>query len=140
MKIKKGDKVLVSLSDSDRKFEAKVTFVGRNIDQLTRSFPIEVKVPSAADLRPNMTVVIRVIFHSESAALCVPVNIVQDINGQKIVYVAENEGGKLIARKRTVEVVGVYDNLAQLKSGIKAGDKIITVGYQGLNDGELVKI
>jgi membrane fusion protein, multidrug efflux system len=138
--IKKGDRVLISLSDSDRKFDAKVTFVGRNIDQLTRSFPIEVKVPSATDLRPNMTAVIQVIFHSEPAALCVPINLVQDVNGQKVVYVAEMDGGKLVARKRVVEVVGVYNNLAQLKTGIKAGDKVITVGYQGLNDGELVKI
>ncbi len=138
--IKKGDKVLVSLSDTDRKFEARVTFVGRNIEQLTRSFPIEIKVPSSADLRPNMTAVIQVVFHSEPKALCVPVNIVQDINGQKVVYVAENEGGKLVARRKVVEVVGVYNNLAELKTGIKAGDKIITVGYQGLNDGELIKI
>jgi hypothetical protein len=34
----------------------------------------------------------------------------------------------------------VYNNLAELKTGIKAGDKVITVGYQGLNDGELIKI
>ncbi len=138
--IKKGNRVLIALSDSDRKFEANVTFVGRNIDQLSRSFPIEIKVPSSADLKPNMTAVIQVIFHSEPAALCVPVNLVQDVNGQKVVYVAENDGAKLVARKRVVEVVGVYNNLAQLKTGVKAGDKVITVGYQGLNDGELVKI
>jgi hypothetical protein len=87
-----------------------------------------------------MTAVIQVIFHSEPAALCVPINLVQDVNGQKVVYVAEMDSGKLVARKRVVEVVGVYNNLAQLKTGVKAGDKVITVGYQGLNDGELVKI
>ncbi len=138
--IQDGNKVNVSFPDLDKNIDAKVTFVGRNIDALTRSFPLEVKLPSAAYLRPNMTAVLRVIFHSEKAALCVPINVVQDINGQKIVYVAESDGQNLVARKRVVEVVGVYDNLAQIKSGLKVGDKIITVGYQGLNDGELIKI
>ncbi len=138
--IKKGNKVLVEISDTGKKIESTVSFVGRNIDQLSRTFPVEVALPTSADLRPNMTTVVRVIFYSDPAALCVPVNVVQDINGEKIVYVVETDGKQTVARKKVVEVVGVYGNLAQIKSGIKTGDKIITVGYQGLNDGEFVKI
>jgi RND family efflux transporter MFP subunit len=138
--IHKGDKAVVTLSDINKTINGSVTFIGRNIDALTRSFPLEVKLPSSSDLRPNMTSVLKVVFHTEKAALCVPVNVVQDINGEKVVYIAESDGKNLVARRKVVEVVGVYDNLAQIKSGLKAGDKIITVGYQGLNDGELVKI
>jgi len=87
-----------------------------------------------------MTAVLRVIFHNEPAALCVPVNVVQDINGEKVVYIAESDGKNLVARRKVVEVVGVYGNFAEIKTGLKIGDKIITVGYQGLNDGELIKI
>jgi len=87
-----------------------------------------------------MTAVMKIIFHTEPNALCVPVNVVQDINGQKIIYVAENDGKNLVARKRVVEVAGVFGSQAQIKSGLKSGDKVITVGYQGLNDGELIKI
>jgi membrane fusion protein (multidrug efflux system) len=65
---------------------------------------------------------------------------VQEINGKKIVYVAEMDGQQLVARRKEIEVGGVYDNLAEVKSGLKTGDKVITVGYQGLNDGEFVKI
>jgi len=138
--IQQGDKVTVSFPDQNKSIDARVTFVGRNIDALTRTFPIEVKLPSSAYLRPNMTAVLRVIFHHEPSALCVPVNVVQDINGEKVVYTAESDGKNLIARRKVVEVVGVYGNFAEIKSGLKTGDKIITVGYQGLNDGELVKI
>ena len=138
--IKQGNKVLVSFPDLNRTIEAKVTFVGRNIDALSRSFPIEVQLPSVSDLRPNMTAVLRVIFKSEAQALCVPINVVQDVNGQKVVYVAEADNANTVARKRVVEVDGVFDNLAQIKGGLKAGDQVITFGYQGLNDGELVKI
>jgi RND family efflux transporter MFP subunit len=138
--ILKGNKASVSFPDLNKNIDAKVSFVGRNIDALTRSFPIEVKLPSAAYLRPNMTAVMKIIFHTEPNALCVPVNVVQEINGQKIVYIAEADGKNMVAHKKNVEVDGVFGTLAQIKSGLKAGDKIITVGYQGLSDGEIIKL
>jgi len=138
--IQKGNKATVSFPDTDKNINAKVSFVGRNIDGLTRSFPIEVKLPSASYLRPNMTAIMKIIFHTEPNALCVPVNVVQDISGQKIVYIAEGDGKNLVARKKIVEVDGVFGSLAQIKSGLKAGDRVITVGYQGLSDGELIKL
>jgi hypothetical protein len=64
---------------------------------------------------------------------------VQNVNGEKIVYVAEQDGAKLVARKKVVTVSNVYDNLAEV-DGLAAGDQLITVGFQGLSDGELVKI
>ena len=131
---------MVEISESGKTMNATVSFVGRNIDQLSRTFPVEVTLPANEDLRPNMTAVIRVVFHSEPAALTVPVNVVQDINGEKIVYVVETDGKQAVARKRVVAVGGVYNNIAHIKSGLSSGDKIITTGYQGLNDGEFVKI
>jgi len=114
--------------------------VGRNIDTFSRTFPVEVKLPGGVDLRPNQSAVIKVVFFNDPAAICVPVNVVQEINGEKVVYIAEQNGDQTVARRSVVEVLGVYDNLAQLKTGIKAGDKVITFGYQGLNDGDFVKI
>jgi membrane fusion protein, multidrug efflux system len=138
--IKKGNRTHVSFSDYDKKIEVPISFVGRNIDQLSRSFDVEVKLPASNDLRPNMTAIMKIVFSSVPDALCVPVNVVQEINGEKIVYVAESNGTQMVARKRVVSVDGIYDNNAQVILGLKAGDKVITVGYQGLNDGELIKI
>lgn len=137
--IRPGDLVRLDFPDIKRKYDAKVTFVGKTINQLSRTFPIEVNLPSSSDLRPNMTAVLRVVYQTVPQAITVPVNVVQELNGQKIVYVAEKEGGNMVARKKVVEVVGVYDNLAEV-NGLKAGEKIITVGYQGLNDGELIRL
>lgn len=138
--IKKGNLVKISFSDQDKPIEARISFVGRNIDPLSRSFPVEVELPHTIDLRPSMTAVLRIIFQSEPQALCVPINVVQEINGQKVVYVMESDGTHSIARRKVIEIGGIFDNLAEVKSGLKAGDKVITVGYQGLNDGEFVKI
>jgi len=138
--IKKGNKTIVSIPELNKDIEANVTFVGRTIEPLSRTFNVEVKLPSYGDLRPNMTGVIKVVYFTEANAITVPVNVVQTINNEKVVFVAEMDGKNLVARKRVVTVVGVFDNLAQIKSGINAGDKIITFGYQGLSDGEVVKM
>ncbi len=137
--VKKGNKVLLTFPDINKELEATVTFVGKTINQLSRTFPVEVALPSYADLRPNMSGVLRIIFQTVPDALTIPVNVVQDINGEKVVYIAELSDGKMVARRKVVEVAGIYGNLAQV-AGLKAGDKVINVGYQGLNDGELIKI
>ena len=138
--INKGDKVSLTFSDISKTMEARVTFVGRTINQLSRTFAVEVALPASEELRPNMTGVLRVIFKSVPSAIVVPVNVVQDVNGQKIVYIAEMDGNQMVARKKVVEVGGVYSNHVEIKSGLKAGDKIITIGFQGLIDGEFIKI
>jgi len=137
--IKKGDKVLVNIPELKEEFESRVTFVGKTIDPLSRTFNVEVKLTPKPSLRPNMTGIIRVVYHTEPAAITVPINIVQDLNNEKIVYVAEAKGKQTVARKKVVNVEGVFDGRAQV-SGLSAGDKVITVGYQGLNDGDFVKI
>ena len=137
--IKKGNKVVLNFPDINKEIVATVSFVGKTINQLSRTFPVEVALPSFADLRPNMTGVLKIVFQTVPDALTVPVNVVQDINGQKIVYIVESVNDKMMARRKVVEVAGVYGSLAQI-IGLKAGDKVITVGYQGLNDGELIKI
>jgi membrane fusion protein (multidrug efflux system) len=137
--VKKGNKVVVSFPDQNREVTASVSFVGRNIDLLSRTFMIEVKLPSAADLRPNMTATARIIFRSDDNSIVIPVNVIQDINKEKVVYVAETEGNKTVAKRKVITVEGVFGGAAQVK-GLNAGEKLITVGFQGLNDGDFVKI
>ncbi|HMV08595.1 MAG TPA: efflux RND transporter periplasmic adaptor subunit [Cyclobacteriaceae bacterium] len=137
--IKKGDKVEVTIAELNKPFKGTVTFVGKTIDLMSRTFPIEVKLPSDAALRPNMTAVIKVIYQTEQNAIVVPVNTIQTVNNEKIVYIAETKGNNTVARKKVVEVVGVFGDGAQVK-GLNKGDKLVTVGFQSLSDGENIKI
>jgi RND family efflux transporter MFP subunit len=137
--IKKGNKVLVNIPELKRDLESKVTFVGRTIDPLSRTFAIEIDLPSDPNLRPNMTGIIKVVFHTEPTAMIVPINVVQDINEEKIVFIAETSGKNTVARRKVVKVEGVYNGMAQV-SGLEPGAKVITFGYQGLNDGDFIKI
>jgi RND family efflux transporter MFP subunit len=137
--VKKGDKVEVKLDGFDKDIKGTVTFVGKTIDLLSRTFAVEIKLPGNSSLRPNMSAVIKVIYKTEPAAIVVPVNIVQNVNGEKIVYIVEANGKNMVARKKIVEVEGVFGDWAQVK-GLNKGDKVVTVGYQSLSDGEFIKI
>ena len=55
------------------------------------------------------------------------------------VYVAVTENGKTIAKKRLVKVGSTYNDKAEILSGLAIDEKLITVGYGDLNDGELIK-
>lgn len=137
--VKKGDNVEVNIPELDKTYKGTVSFVSKTIDLLSRTFSVEVKLPTDAMLRPNMSAVVKVIYHTEAAAIVVPVNTVQTVNNEKIVYVAEGDGKNLVARKKVVEVLGVFGEGAQVK-GLNKGDKVVTVGYQSLSDGENIKI
>ena len=136
--IKTGNKAVIEFLDLGKTFEGRVSFTGKNINPLSRSFTVEVAIPAGIDARPNMSATVKIIFNTVPSALAVPVNLVQTVNNEKVLYVAEDNAGTWIARKRLVEVGGIYANMAEIKNGLKPGDKVITVGYQGLNDGEAV--
>lgn len=137
--IKTGNKVIVSIPELKKDIEARVTFVGKNIDMLSRTFPVEVSLPYHEDLRPNMSAVIKVIFQTESDAITVPINVIQELNGEKIVFVTQADGKNMVAKKRVVSLLGVYNGLAHV-SGLAVGEKVVTVGYQGLSDGQFIKL
>jgi len=138
-RIQKGNKVMVSIPDIGQEFEARVSFVGRSINQLSRTFNVEIDLPSRNDLRPNMTAIVTVVCETFPSAVVVPVNIVQTVNNEKIVYVAVAKGMQLVASRRVVKVNGVFDALAQVE-GLKPGEKVVTTGYQGLSDGQFIRI
>lgn len=137
--VKTGNMISIRIPDLNKELDAKVTFVGRNIDPLSRTFPIEAQLPSSNDLRPNMTAMIRIVYESFPAVLVVPVNTVQSIKGEKVVYTAETTDGKTVVKRNVVTVVGVFDGFAQVE-GLKAGDQVITAGFQGLSEGQFIAV
>ena len=52
--------------------------------------------------------------------------------------VAENQNGRLVAKKRQLEIGELYGNELEVKSGLQKDDALITEGFQGLYDGQPV--
>ncbi|MNE07976.1 Cobalt-zinc-cadmium resistance protein CzcB [compost metagenome] len=137
--VKQGDEVVVLFPDLNKEINAKVSFVSRSIDPLTRSFTVEAKLPSDAAYRANMVAVMKIVDYSVKDAIAVPVNSVQNVNNETFVLVAEKDKGKDVAKKKAVKVGKIYNSQAEILSGLTEGEKLITVGYQGLNNDEAIK-
>jgi RND family efflux transporter MFP subunit len=136
--VKKGFAVVVDVPQSDTSFNSVINAVGASIDPVTRSFNAEARVPSTSSLKPNQIATMKILDKKVMDAIKISVNLVQPDENGRYVYVVENNGGKLIARKRQVEVGEVYNGEVLIKNGLRAGDVIITEGYQTVYDGQSI--
>lgn len=137
-RVKVGSPVKVILPDINKTFNTKVSVSGKLIDPNSRSFYIESKMPSDKQVRPNQIANIRIEDYTVKDAITIPVNTLQNDEKGKFVLVAINEGGKLRAKKRPVETGELYGNELEIHKGLQAGDQLITEGFQGLYDGQLI--
>ncbi len=138
-KVKINDDAELFFPDINKSVKSKVTYSSKNINQLTRTFNVEMQLSGEDIYRPNMVTVVRIIDYKKDNSVVVPVNTIQYIDGHNHIFVAVKEGTKMVARKRNVTVGLIYNGSAEILEGLKTGDLMITTGYQDLNDGELVK-
>jgi len=117
-----------------------VNVVGKVIDPVTRSFYVEGKIPADKKLRANQLAMINIQDYSMPDAITIPVNTLQTDDKGKYVLVAVEEKGKLVARKKPVVVGELYGDRLEVKSGLAAGDNIITEGFQSLYDGQSIMV
>ncbi len=137
-KIKVGTDVSLIFPDLNKSMDTKLTVVGNVIDPLSRSFFVEAKLPIDKNFRPNQLAQVKIKDYTKKNAISIPINIVQNDDKGKFVYVAAMESGKLVARKRPVTIGEFYANSIEILSGISAGEQVVTEGYQNLFDGQFL--
>lgn len=140
-KVKNGNPVQIILPDANNKvIDAKVTYAGRIINTLNRTFNIEVAIaPNTEDVVPNMVAILKIGDYNNDNALVVPLACIQQSSdGKNFVYVAVSKGNKFIAERREITYNLSYNGNVQIDTGLKAGDKVITEGYADLNNGDEV--
>jgi len=134
-RVNQGDKVQVILPDVPDTVSAKISFAAKTIDPVSRSFNVEIKLPSNRNYRPNMLAVLKIIDYQNSKALVIPVNAIQKAEIGDYVFISEN--GK--AKRVNIQTGKISEGRAEIVSGIKAGDKVIVAGMDGLSPGDLIK-
>ena len=139
-RVHKGDPVKVVVSEIGKApFDSRIDVMSASINANTRSFTVEAKLPSDPLLRANQSAVMKILDYKAAQAISVPVNVIQSDEKGKYLFVTEIVSGKEIARRRTVEPGQVYDGWQEIKQGLKAGDRIVTDGYQSLYDGQAIR-
>ena len=135
-RVHQGDQVQVMIPDANDSLTAKITFAARAIDAASRSFPIEIQLAGSNRLKPNMTAVLKIADYSKSNALVVPINAIQKSESGDFVFVDENG----YAKKRVIVQGTSYGGKAEIKSGLKPGDKLVTDGASEIEDGDKLKV
>ena len=137
-KVKVGTEVSLIFPDLQKTIAVKVNVLGNVIDPLSRSFFIETKLPIDKNFRPNQLAQVKIKDYEKTDAISLPVNLVQTDENGKFVYVAVNEKGKLVARKKVITAGEFYGNNIEILSGLSAGDVVVTEGYQSIFDGQVL--
>jgi membrane fusion protein, multidrug efflux system len=137
--IKQGAKVLVEIPAIGKTFETKIDRIAQSINASSRGFTAECSIPNSAGLKPNMSAYTKILNHSNSKAMVIPVNIIQTDEKGKYIYAMQEKDGKKIAVKKPVTIGQLYDDNIEILSGLVSGDQIITQGHQNLYEGQFIE-
>ncbi|MBC7657447.1 MAG: efflux RND transporter periplasmic adaptor subunit [Frankiaceae bacterium] len=119
-----------------RIFEGKVDRVSPVMDSASGTFRVVCAFDNAPELRPGMFGRIEVVYDQRQDALTVPRIALLEDEGEPALYIVRGK-----TAKRTPVKVG-YSNgeLAEILSGVKEGDLVVTAGKVAIRDGTEVLV
>jgi membrane fusion protein, multidrug efflux system len=132
-----GDQVMLIFPDINDSMITRIGYVTKVIDPITRTFTAEIPIANNGKIRPNMIVKARVIGYRNDRAFVLPAGLIQKVNGQDYVFVADADG---TAKLRQISIGETYMGKVEIKSGLSLGEQIIVNGYNDLNEGDKVDI
>ena len=137
-KIKKGAEVQVEIPVLNKSFNSTIKHSVSSIDQLSRTFKIEVSVPkNDLDLIPNLNVEVNVLDYTNSQAILVPESIVsEDSDNNKFLFTVLNNK----AKKTIVETGYTQNGMIEITIGLDVNEIVINEGGRIVKDGQNVKI
>jgi len=111
-----------------RVFKGQVTYVGKVVDEATRTFKVRVVLENAnRQLRPGMFVTARIYDEDEHAKemLAVPSAAIQRISNVPVVFIQKAPG---VYEQRALTLGQRYGDYYEVLVGLEAGETIITEG------------
>jgi membrane fusion protein, multidrug efflux system len=136
----KGSQVQITIPDAaNKKINSSISLISQSIDPLQRGFVAEAKIPYDAMLKPSQSAVVKILDYAVANAVVIPINVVQSDETGKYVYVQiKSSNGKTLAHRVIVVIGEVYGEMVEIKAGLKAGDELVTEGFQNLYEGQLI--
>ncbi len=134
-RVKNGNEVLILFPDMNDSITSKIHYASRGINAVTRTFAVEVLLDNKKEYHPNTVAKLKINdYMSAKPMLVVPVKYVQKSPDGSFVMV--DEKGKAVMKP--VVLGHEYSGMAEVSSGLKEGDMVITEGYDLVNDGSAV--
>jgi membrane fusion protein, multidrug efflux system len=132
-----GDQVMLIFPDLNDSIITRVGYVTKVIDPITRTFTAEIPISNNGKIRPNMIVKARVVGYRNDRAFVLGAGLIQKVNGQDYVFVADTDGR---AKLKQITIGETYMGRVEILSGLALGEQVIVNGYNDLNEGDKVEI
>lgn len=140
-RVREGASVDMEFKDLNLSAQGRIAYVARSISALNRTFRAEVPLNNREGLyRPNMIVGMKINDYSTNKAIKIPVNLLQNSDEGTFVMVVRGEGTALKASRVSVTPGRSNGIETEILQGLQAGDRIITTGYNDLNDGQAITL
>ena len=137
--VKQGLPVVINVAEAGKTINSNISLIGQTIENSQRGFTAEAKIASENFLKPNQSVVMKILDYNSPNAVVIPINTLQSDENNKYVYVMEKlSNGKTVATRKVIVLGLVYGDLVEVKSGLTGGEQLITAGYQNLYEGQVV--
>ncbi|WP_136525029.1 efflux RND transporter periplasmic adaptor subunit [Geomonas ferrireducens] len=127
-KVRRGQTATVMVNAfPDAKFRGRVTYLADVVDEATRTIKARVEVANPGrKLKPEMFATVELAIAADAAAvLAVPEEAVQELEGKKLVFVAEGEGA---FESRRVELGRASGGMVEVLYGLKEGERLAVKG------------
>ena len=138
-KVQKGDEVAVYFPDTGKEIKTTVTYVSKTINPVNRTFTVEAAL-GKGDFRANQIAVMKIVDYQNPNAISIPVNLIVTHEDGDFVMVAEKtgKGNEAVIKKVKVKQGQNYAGNVEILEGLKAGDLVVSTGFQDVNEGETV--
>lgn len=108
-----------------RTFRGTLSYISDTADETTRTVKARCAIQNeGGGLRPGIFVKGEILGARGKPTLTVPKDAVQFIDGKPVVYVPTKQEGEF--REQSVETGAKYDDVVEILSGLKAGDRLVT--------------
>lgn len=110
----------------DEDFHGQVTFVGDTVNPKTRRVVVRSVVPNPSGrLKPEMYTTVTIDTGAPREVVTVPATAVHELGGRQVVFVEESPGS---FRPREVSIGGEQEDVVEVRSGLRAGERVATAG------------
>ncbi len=122
-KVHKGQSAIVTVSAfPDSKLKGRITYIADLVDQATRTVKARIEVANPGRrLKPEMFATVELTLAADApAVLVVPEEALQDLDGKKVVFVAEHDDEFV---PRPVEIGRTAGGMVEIISGLHEGER-----------------
>lgn len=135
-RVKQGDRVVVSIPGSLDSLTTIITYASRVIEPTSRSYKVEVNLPTKPNLKPNMTAVLRIVDYEKKDAIVLPIKAIQQSESGEYVFIVESD----IAKRVPIKIGHTYQGSVEIVEGVKAGDQVVIEGSEDIEEGDRLNL